>query len=116
MVGYLMRKSTRNVLIVLVTVPSQQEAAKISEAVVNQKLAACVNILPPMTSIFRWQGKVRKSRETLLIIKTTGRRYPRLEEMICSMHSYEVPEIIALKVDKGLNQFIGWVEMETTPN
>ena len=109
-----MNKSGGKVLIVLVTASSRQEAEKIGQAVVNEKLAACVNILSSVTSIFRWHGKVQKSREALLIVKTTERRYAALERLICSMHSYEVPEIIAVKIKKGLSQYTAWVEQETT--
>ena len=116
MVGHLMRKSAHKVLIVLVMASSRQEASKIGRAMVKQKVAACVNIVPAVTSIFRWQGKVQRSRETLLMVKTSGRRYAALERLIRSMHSYEVPEIIAINVDRGLSQYIAWVDQETTSN
>ena len=109
-----MKKSAGKVLIVLVMASSRKEAERIGQAVVKEKLAACVNILSAVTSIFRWQGKVQRSREALLILKTTERRYPALERLIRSMHSYEVPEIIAVKVEKGLSQYTAWVEQETT--
>jgi periplasmic divalent cation tolerance protein len=109
-----MSRSRSKVLIVLVTASSRQEARKIGEAVVKEKLAACVNILSAVTSIFRWQGKVQRSREVLLMVKTTERRYAALEKVIRSMHSYEVPEIIALKINKGLGQYTAWVGQETT--
>jgi periplasmic divalent cation tolerance protein len=114
MVGGFMAKSADKLLIVLVTVSSRREAEKIGQALVKEKLSACVNIVPAVTSIFRWQGKIQKSRERLLIVKTTEHRYAALERLIRSMHSYEVPEIIAVKVDRGLNQYIAWVEQATT--
>ncbi len=116
MVGHLMRKSAGKVLIVLVTASSRREAAKIGRAVVKKKVAACVNIIPSLISIFRWQGKVQSSSEVLLVVKTSGRRYAALERLIRSMHSYELPEIIALNVERGLSQYIAWVEQETTSN
>jgi periplasmic divalent cation tolerance protein len=69
---------------------------------VKKKLAACANILSPVTSIFRWKGRIEKSREALLIVKTTGRRYAALAKIIGSIHPYEVPEIIALKVTNSV--------------
>jgi len=109
-----MKKSAGKVLIVLVMASSRKEAIRIAQAVVKEKLAACVNILSPVTSIFRWKGEVQRSRETLLIAKTTERRYPGLERLIRSLHSYEVPEIVALRIDRGLSQYTAWVEQETT--
>ena len=109
-----MKKSAGKVLIVLVMVSSRKEAIRIAQAVVKEKLAACVNILSGVTSIFRWKGKVERSREALLILKTTEHRYPGLERLIRSLHSYEVPEIVALRIDKGLSQYTAWVEQETT--
>jgi len=109
-----MKKSAGKVLIVLVMASSRKEAIRIAQAVVKEKLAACVNILSPVTSIFRWKGKVQRSRETLLIVKTTERRYPGLERLIRSLHSYEVPEIVALRIGRGLSQYTAWVEQETT--
>ena len=109
-----MKRSVRKVLIVLVTASGQKEAETIGQAVVKEKLAACVNILSSVTSIFRWQGKVQKSREALLILKTTERRYRALERLIRAKHSYDVPEIIALKLERGLSQYTAWVEQETT--
>jgi periplasmic divalent cation tolerance protein len=101
------------VLIVLVTAPSRKEAEQIGQAAVRKKLAACTTIIPSVTSIFRWKGKVEKSRETLLILKTTQRRYAELAKMVRSMHSYEVPEVIALNITQGLPRYIAWVKHET---
>jgi periplasmic divalent cation tolerance protein len=114
MVGRAMNKSAGNVLIVLVTAASRKEAAKLGQAAVKEKVAACVNIVPGVMSIFRWEGKVQESREALLIVKTSERQYTALERLIRSMHSYEVPEIVALKVERGSRQYIAWVERETT--
>ena len=89
---------------------------RISEAVVAKRLAACGNVIPSMTSIFRWKGRVQKSGEALLIMKTTSGRYSALERLIRSMHSYEVPEIIGLTVGKGTRPYLEWVQQETTRN
>jgi periplasmic divalent cation tolerance protein len=98
----------------LVTTANRREAIRIAKAVVEKRLAACGNVIPAVTSIFRWEGRVQKSREALLIMKTTLRRYPALERLIRSMHSYQVPEIIGLTVGKGLHPYLEWVQEETT--
>jgi periplasmic divalent cation tolerance protein len=108
-----MRNSDAQILVVLVTTPSRREAVRIGDAVVKQKLAACANVLSSVTSIFRWKGRIEKSREALLIMKTTPRRYAALANAVRSMHPYEVPEVIALKVTKGLPRYIAWVHHET---
>ena len=100
-------------MVVLVTTANRSEAMRISEAVVAKRLAACSNVIPAVTSIFRWKGRVQKSGEALLIMKTTSRRYPALERLIRSMHSYEVPEIIGLNIGKGSRPYIEWVQQET---
>jgi len=109
-----MRRSSSRVLLVLVTTSSRSEAMRIARAVVGKKLAACGNVIPSVTSIFCWKGKIEKSREALLIMKTSERRYGALEELIRSMHSYDVPEIIALTVHQGLHPYLEWVLNETT--
>ena len=109
-----MKRSSSRVLLVLVTTSSRREAMQIAQAVVRKKLAACGNVIPTVTSIFRWKGKIEKSREALLIIKTSERRYAALQELVRSMHSYEVPEVIALTVEQGLHPYLEWVLNETT--
>ena len=108
-----MKTSSRKVVVVLVTTSNRREAVRLSEAVVRKKLAACANLISSVTSIFRWKGQTQKSREALLIMKTTVHRYAALETLIRSMHSYEVPEIIALTVEKGLPPYLEWVRKET---
>jgi periplasmic divalent cation tolerance protein len=116
---YLLRKAlsmsslSRRVLLVLVTTSNRREAVKIGEAVVAQKLAACANLVPSVTSIYRWKGRMQKSHESLLIMKTTTRRYPALAKVIRAMHSYEVPEIIGLTVERGSRPYLEWVLEET---
>ncbi len=100
----------------LITTSNRREAGRIAEAVVEQKVAACASLVPSVTSIFRWKGQVQKSREALLIVKTSARRYPALAKLVRSMHSYEVPEIIALNIDRGLHPYLEWVRKETTTN
>jgi periplasmic divalent cation tolerance protein len=107
------KESSGRVLVVLITAANRREAVSIAEAVVRRKLAACANLIPSVTSIFHWKGRVHKSREVLLMMKTSARRYPALERLVRSMHSYEVPEIIAFTIDKGLDPYLEWVLKET---
>ncbi len=108
-----MKASGRKVLVVLITKSNRREAGRIAEALVKNKLAACATLLTSVTSIFRWKGRVQKSRDALLIVKTSMRRYPALESLVRSMHSYEVPEIVALSVQQGLRPYLEWVQKET---
>lgn len=110
-----MKRARDRVLIVLTTASSQKEATSIARAVANEHLAACVNIVPGITSIFRWDGRVHKTRESLLIFKTTRKRYPSLERKIQALHSYDVPEIISISVERGFVKYIKWIEKETKP-
>ena len=112
-VSPLMKKLPAQILVVLVAVSNQKEAVKIGEGMVNARLAACANIITGVQSIYHWKGRVVKAKEVLLILKTTRPRYPSLERAIKSMHTYETPEIIALPVKDGFEQYIGWVCNET---
>ena len=113
MIAPLIRKSSGKVLVILVTAVNQEEAVRIGEGMVNAKLAACANIIPGIHSIYRWKGKVIKAQEALIILKSTKLRYRALEKAIKAMHTYETPEIIALPVKEGLDQYIGWVCSQT---
>jgi len=99
-----------DVLIVLVTVPSPPIAARIATALVKERLAACVNAVPGVRSIYAWQGKVCDDRELLLVIKTTVARYPALEARVKALHPYKVPEVIALRVKRGSEAYLKWVQ------
>jgi len=105
--------SATQVLVVMVTAATQKEAVKIGKVVVRARLAACVNIIPVVQSIYQWKGKVVKSQEVLLLFKSTGVRYAALEKAIKAIHTYDTPEIIALPVKQGLAQYIEWVREET---
>jgi periplasmic divalent cation tolerance protein len=97
-------------IVVLVTCGSQGEARKIARALVERRLAACVNeIGGPVTSIYRWKGKVKTAKEFLLVIKTTKERFAGLREAIRGMHSYEVPEIIAMQIVEGSRGYLDWI-------
>jgi len=108
-----MKPLSRKVVVVLITASNRQEAGRIGSALVKNKLAACATLISSVASIFRWKGKVQRSREALLIVKTTMRQYAALERFVLSMHSYEVPEIIALSVERGLHPYLEWVDKET---
>ena len=96
--------------VVLVTCASASEARRIARAVVEERLAACANILPgAVASIYRWKGKVETARERLLMIKTTRARLGRLEAAVRRLHSYEVPEFIALPIAGGSSKYLDWV-------
>ncbi len=113
MVKLLMNKSVGQVLVILVTTVNKEEAVRIGKGMVDAKLAACANIILGVQSIYRWKGKVVKAQEALLILKSTRPRYRALEKAIKAMHTYETPEILALPVKEGLDQYIGWVRSET---
>ncbi|MGQ9788176.1 MAG: divalent-cation tolerance protein CutA [Candidatus Hadarchaeaceae archaeon] len=96
--------------IVLTTVKNRREANRISHAVISEKLAACVTIIPSVSSVYRWRGKIEKSNEVILIIKTTTARANRLMSRIGELHSYQLPEIISLKIQSGLPQYLKWLK------
>lgn len=98
-------------LVVLVTCSSAAEARRIAQAVVKARLAACVNILPgTVTSVYRWKGKVEAARERLILIKTSRTRLARLRAAVERLHSYDVPEFIALPIVAGSPKYLGWLE------
>lgn len=101
------------VLLILCNVPDAACAQSIAQALVERRLAACVNILAPCRSVYRWQGKVEEAGEIPLLIKSTATRYAELESALRELHPYEVPEIIALPIAAGLPAYLGWVTQET---
>ena len=106
----------RQCLIILVTCGTLREARRIARAVVEAKVAACVNVvLNPVESIYRWKGKVEVSREYLLVMKSTAKRLPELERMVQSMHSYDVPEFLVLPVVSGSHEYLGWLVESVKP-
>ncbi|HJW26743.1 MAG TPA: divalent-cation tolerance protein CutA [Rhodocyclaceae bacterium] len=102
-------------LLVVTNCPDAAVAEDIARHVVEAGLAACVNILAPCRSIYRWQGVVETAEEVPLLAKTSSERYPALEAAIRDRHPYEVPEIIALPIGKGLPAYLEWVANETKP-
>jgi periplasmic divalent cation tolerance protein len=102
-------------LLVLTNLPDTASAQALADHVVSEKLAACVNILAPCRSVYRWQGRIESAEEVPLLIKTTTSRYPELESAIRARHPYELPEIVAVPLSHGLPAYLDWVATETTP-
>lgn len=100
-------------LIIFVTAPNIEEAERLASALVESALAACVQILPEMTSVYSWKGAVQKDREHLLLIKSTEEKYAKLEEFVRSNHTYEVPEIVAVRAEHVSDDYLAWLTMET---
>jgi periplasmic divalent cation tolerance protein len=101
------------VLLVLSNLPDRDSALRLAEALVAQRLAACVNVLAECTSVYRWQGAVETASEVPVLIKTRESLYPRVEEAIRRLHPYEVPEVIALRLSGGLPAYLQWVLEES---
>ncbi len=99
-------------IVVLSTADSEESAATLAKALVEQRLAACVNIIPGARSIYRWQGKVEDAAEWILVIKSRRDLFDRLREAIAKAHSYEVPEVIALPVVDGSESYLAWIDRE----
>ena len=100
-------------LLVITNCPDEECANAIALALVEEKLAACVNLLPRIQSVYRWQGAVESASEIPLLIKSTASRYPALEAAIRARHPYDVPEIIALPITRGLPEYLNWIDVET---
>jgi periplasmic divalent cation tolerance protein len=96
-----------------VTIGSEDQAVAISRALVNERLAACVNIVGPIRSIYRWRGKVEDDREYLLLIKTRATLYVKVERRVRELHAYETPEVLALTADRGSPPYVNWL-LEST--
>lgn len=101
-------------IVVIVTASNEDEAAKIGRALVDERLAACANIVPKIRSIYRWEGKVQDEPEALMLIKTTTERFELLTARVKELHSYSVPEIIALPIGAGSSDYLSWIEESTT--
>ena len=96
-------------IIVLITAGSEEEAHKIAELLTGEKKAACVNIVPGINSLFWWEGKIDSARESLLLVKTKASLFPEIVELVKGTHSYEVPEIIALPIVAGSEDYLKWL-------
>lgn len=102
-------------IIVFVTCESKEQAESIAQAVVTEKLAACVNVLPGIRSCYVWERKLTWSDELLLLIKTTRRRFDQLQDRIKAMHSYSVPEIVGVTIDDAFQKYIDWIDASVGP-
>src|SRR4051794_34290575 len=97
-------------ILVFVTCESSNQAEQIAQAVVAEKLAACVNVLPGVRSCYMWERKLTWSEEVLLIVKTTRARFQQLQDRVKALHSYQVPEIVAVTIDEALEAYADWIE------
>jgi periplasmic divalent cation tolerance protein len=100
------------VIAVLTNLPDSESAFNLAREVVHLRLAACANVLSPATSFYRWEGREEQAAEVPVLIKSTRERYAELESAIRRLHPYSVPEIIAWPVERGLPQYLAWVEQE----
>src|SRR5687767_12003418 len=101
-------------LLVLTNLPERAAAERLADLLIERKLAACVNILAPCRSVYRWKGALQRDEEHPMLIKTTPERYVALEQALRAEHPYELPEIIALPIERGLPAYLDWVAAETS--
>jgi len=101
-------------VVILTTVPADDRGEAIGQALVDERLAACVNLLPPMTSIYRWRGVVERQMERHLIINTTRNRVPAVQTRLAALHPYEIPEFLVLSVADSSSAYFEWVVNETS--
>ena len=102
-------------LLVFTNLPDRAAAERLADVLVQKNLAACVNILAPCRSVYRWKGAVQHDEEHPVLFKTTGERYAAFEQALRAAHPYELPEIIAVPVERGLQAYLDWVATETRP-
>lgn len=102
-----------SVLLVVTNLPDRPAAERLAQVLVERRLAACVNVLAPCRSIYRWEGKLQMDEEHPVLIKTTRERYAALEAAVLESHPYGVPELIAMPVERGLPAYLDWVRAET---
>lgn len=104
-----------SVLLVITNLPDRASADRLADALVEAHAAACVNILAPCRSVYRWKGALQRDEEHPVLAKTTADRYPALEALIRANHPYELPEIVAVPVERGLPAYLDWVAAESRP-
>ncbi|MEX2199029.1 MAG: divalent-cation tolerance protein CutA [Burkholderiales bacterium] len=102
-------------LLVLTNLPDRAAAEKLADALIEKRVAACINILAPCRSVYRWQGAVQHDEEHPVLIKSTQAAYPALEAQIRALHPYELPEIVAVPIERGLPAYLDWVAAQTQP-
>jgi len=100
--------------LVLTTCGSLEEARRIAQELVERRVAACVNIIPQIESVYRWKGEVESATEWLLLIKTTGGAFDKLRDAVCELHSYDLPECIAIAVEDGSAAYLEWISNSVT--
>lgn len=102
-------------VVVLSTVGTAEDAARVARALVERRLAACVNVVPAVRSIYRWKGKVEEDEERLLVIKTRRDRFEALREALVALHPYELPEAVVLTIEAGHAPYLAWIDESVTP-
>jgi periplasmic divalent cation tolerance protein len=102
-------------IVCLVTIDDWEKGAQIARILVERKLAACVNLVPQVRSIYRWKGKICDENEVLLIIKTRGALFDVLRSAVKELHPYEVPEIVSWNIERGLEDYLKWIDDSTSP-
>ena len=107
--------SAPEVVLVLTTIAAEADGAALARTLVDERLAACVNVLPPMTSVYRWKGQVDQDREQQIIIKTTRDRLAALETRVRELHSYELPEFMVVAAGGGSDAYLSWVSESVRP-
>jgi periplasmic divalent cation tolerance protein len=107
--------SPEDPIVVFLTASSGEEASRLAELLIGAHLAACVQILPEMESVYRWQGKIERQSEILLIAKTTAAKFAELEREVRALHSYETPEIIAIPLVAGSTKYLEWLAASLNP-
>jgi periplasmic divalent cation tolerance protein len=107
--------SPRDTLLVITNLPDRASAERLAEALIEQRVAACVNLMAPCRSVYPWQGTVEHAEEHPVFAKTPADRYDALQQAIRELHPYELPEIIAVRLDAGLPEYLTWVASETRP-
>lgn len=96
-------------LLIVSTFPDAETARRIARQLVQEKLAACANLVPAIESIYRWEGKIEAAQETIAFLKTTPARFPELQARLASLHPYDVPEVIAIPLTAGLPNYLRWI-------
>lgn len=102
-------------IVVFLTAPSGEEATRLADLLINAHLAACVQILPEMESVYRWQGQIERQSEILLIVKTASGKFAELEREVRALHSYETPEIVAVPIVAGSQPYLDWLSESLKP-
>jgi periplasmic divalent cation tolerance protein len=105
----------QDTLLVITNLPDRASAERLAEALIARRVAACVNVMAPCRSVYAWQGTVEHAEEHPVFVKTPADRYDALQQAIRELHPYELPEIIAVRLDAGLPEYLNWVASETRP-